>query len=79
MVAQGWAVPFRRYSDDYVADQARAQAAKLGMWSSTFVSPEEHRAAEREAANLTPEPKQQWARTDAARTSSTRCATPRCS
>ena len=74
MVAQGWAVPFRRYSDDYVADQARAQAAKLGMWSSTFVSPEEHRAAEREAANPTPAPRQQRPRTETRRTASTGCS-----
>ena len=31
MVAQGWAIAFRRYSDNYVADQTRAQAGKLGM------------------------------------------------
>lgn len=71
MVAQGWAIAFRRYSDAYVVDQARAQGAKLGMWSSTFVSPEEHRAAEREAASPTPASRQP--RADAARSSSTGC------
>jgi endonuclease YncB( thermonuclease family) len=74
MVAQGWAIAFRRYSDDYVVDQARAQAAKLGMWSSTFVSPEEHRAAKREAAHPARAPRQQLPRVEAPRTSSTGCA-----
>ena len=74
MVAQGWAIAFRRYSDDYVVDQARAQAAKLGMWSSTFVSPEEHRAAEREAVTPAPTPRQQGPRSEAARATSTGCA-----
>ena len=67
MVAQGWAIAFRRYSDDYVADQARAQASKLGMWNSTFVSPEEHRAAERGDARPGPAPAVQWARSESAR------------
>jgi endonuclease YncB( thermonuclease family) len=50
MVAEGWAIAFRLYSDRYVADEARARGGKLGLWTSNFVSPEEHRAAEREAA-----------------------------
>ena len=74
MVAQGWAMAFRRYSDDYVVDQAQAQAAKLGMWGSTFVSPEEHRAAEREAANPAPAARQHLPRVEAPRISSTGCA-----
>ena len=73
MVAQGWAMAFRRYSDDYVVDQAQAQAAKLGMWGSTFVSPEEHRAAEREATNPTPALRQQQPRAETARSTSTGC------
>ena len=50
MVAEGWALAFRRYSDIYSGDEAQAQAARLGMWGSTFVSPEEHRAARLEPA-----------------------------
>ena len=72
MVAQGWAMAFRRYSDDYVVDQARAQAAKLGMWGSTFVSPEEHRAAERGDANPAPAAAGHWARIESPR-SNTGC------
>ena len=70
MVAQGWAIAFQRYSDDYVADEARAQADKLGMWNSTFVSPEEHRAAERGNAHPGPAHVAQWVRSESARANS---------
>ena len=49
MVAQGWATAFRRYSDDYVSDETRARAAKLGVWSSSFMAPEDYRRAQSEA------------------------------
>lgn len=45
MVASGWATAFRNYSDRYVADEARAKAAKLGIWGSTFETPEGFRSA----------------------------------
>ena len=41
------ATAFRRYSEQYVADGARARAGKLRLWAANFVSPEEYRAAER--------------------------------
>lgn len=47
LVAQGWATAFRRYSDDYVADETRARAGKLGLWSSSFMAPEDYGTAER--------------------------------
>ena len=47
MVADGWAVAFRRYSKIYLAEETRARAAKAGLWSSQFVLPEEYRAAGR--------------------------------
>jgi endonuclease YncB( thermonuclease family) len=50
LVAQGWATAFRRYSNNYVADETRARASKLGLWASTFVSPEEFRAAQQQAS-----------------------------
>lgn len=49
MVAQGWAIAFREYSDAYSRDKARARAGRLGLWSSNFVSPQEYRDARREA------------------------------
>jgi endonuclease YncB( thermonuclease family) len=45
MVESGYAVAFRKYSSDYVAAEARAKEAKLGLWSGTFKLPQEHRAA----------------------------------
>jgi endonuclease YncB( thermonuclease family) len=51
MVANGWAIAFRRYSDRYVADEARARAGKLGLWSSDFEPPQQYRAEERQAGN----------------------------
>lgn len=44
MVQQGWAVAFRNYSSDYIADEERARSAKLGIWGSTFLMPVEWRA-----------------------------------
>ena len=46
MVASGWAVAFRRYSLDYVADEDRARGAHLGVWSGTFEMPWDWRARE---------------------------------
>jgi len=43
MVEAGWAVAYCAYSDAYVAQEARAKAAMLGIWSSTFVPPEDYR------------------------------------
>ena len=45
LVAAGWATAFRSYSQDYVADEVRAKAARLGIWRSTFVLPQEYRQA----------------------------------
>lgn len=45
MVQQGWAIAFRRYSSDYVADEERARAGKRGIWNSTFTIPVDWRAA----------------------------------
>ena len=36
MVASGWAVAYRRYSLDYVADE---DAAQRNMWSGDFDMP----------------------------------------
>jgi endonuclease YncB( thermonuclease family) len=48
MVADGWAIAFRRYSEAYVVDETRARAAKLGLWSSSFEAPADYRAEERQ-------------------------------
>ena len=44
MVANGWAVAYRKYSLDYVADEERAHLAKVGIWSGSFDMPWDWRA-----------------------------------
>lgn len=55
MVAQGWAVAFRRYSGDYVTDEIRAKASGVGIWKSAFVLPEDFRQAAA-SAGIAPKP-----------------------
>lgn len=43
MVRSGWAVAYRRYSHDYVADENAARAEAIGMWAGAFQHPEEWR------------------------------------
>lgn len=43
MVANGWAVAYRKYSVDYVVDEECAKRAKLGIWSGSFEMPWEWR------------------------------------
>lgn len=58
MVAQGWAFAYRRYSDAYVADEDRARASGLGIWSSRLVKPwdwrQDQRVVQRNDANAGP-------------------------
>ena len=39
MVRQGWALAYRKYSTDYVEEEADAKAKKLGLWRGQFVAP----------------------------------------
>ncbi len=43
MVSQGLALAYRRYSLDYVDEEADAQAARRGIWAGEFVKPWEWR------------------------------------
>lgn len=43
MVSNGWALAYRRYSEDYVAAEEHAAAARVGMWRDEFVPPWEWR------------------------------------
>lgn len=43
LVAGGWAVAYRAYSDAYVGEEAQAKAARVGIWDSTFVTPADFR------------------------------------
>ena len=43
MVANGYAVAFRRYSSDFVSAEDSAKANKRGIWSSKFTMPSDYR------------------------------------
>lgn len=45
MVAHGWALAYRRYSTDYVAEEQAARASGVGLWSLEFADPADHRRA----------------------------------
>ena len=61
MVEAGWATAYRSYSDDYVPQEVRAKAARLGIWSSAFVAPEEYRMSLRSEAPVPPQRRAQAA------------------
>jgi endonuclease YncB( thermonuclease family) len=39
LVRQGYAVAYRRYSGDYVAEESEARNARRGLWSGAFDAP----------------------------------------
>ena len=39
LVLNGWALAYRRYSTEYVAQEQAAQAARRGLWRGEFVQP----------------------------------------
>lgn len=43
IVRQGWALALRPDGDDYIAAEREAKAAKVGLWSGSFVAPWEWR------------------------------------
>ena len=47
MVAQGWALAYRRYAEDYVDQEDAAQLARRGIWRGAFVAPWEWRRGKR--------------------------------
>jgi endonuclease YncB( thermonuclease family) len=47
MVANGWAVAYRRYSVDYVADEDDARQNRINIWSGIFDMPWDWRAQRR--------------------------------
>lgn len=42
-VEEGWALAYAKYSKDFIAHQERAKAARRGIWSSQWTSPEQFR------------------------------------
>ena len=49
LVRQGWALAYRKYSTDYVADEQQAQAQRRGIWQYDFEEPWAYRASRRGA------------------------------
>jgi endonuclease YncB( thermonuclease family) len=47
MVANGWAVAFRRFSLDYVADEDIARRNRINIWSGEFDRPWDWRTQRR--------------------------------
>ena len=47
MVANGWAVAYRRYSEHYVADEHIARRSRTNIWSGDFDMPWDWRAQRR--------------------------------
>ena len=47
MVANGWAVAYHRYSEDYVADEDAARRSRTNIWSGDFDMPWDWRAQRR--------------------------------
>ena len=43
MVRQGWALAYRRYSEEYVDEESAARKARSGLWRGQFVPPREWR------------------------------------
>ncbi|NBW05383.1 MAG: thermonuclease family protein, partial [Alphaproteobacteria bacterium] len=42
----GMALAYRRYADDYIADEEAARAARLGLWAGQFDAPWEWRRSQ---------------------------------
>ena len=53
MVAQGWALAYRRYSRAYVDEEQAAKAAKRGVWRGQIIAPWEWRRGKRLATPAT--------------------------
>lgn len=47
MVAQGWAVAYRKYGIDYIPQEDEARLARRGMWVGSFEMPWDWRARSR--------------------------------
>lgn len=43
LVTAGWALAYTRYSQNYVAQEQAAKAARIGLWSGQFENPENWR------------------------------------
>ncbi len=53
-VLNGWALAYRQYSTDYVAEEQAAREARRGLWRGEFVPPWEWRRGKRLQAATVP-------------------------
>lgn len=51
LVRQGWAVAFRKFSKQYLAQEAEARAAKRGLWEGSFDRPRDWRRKKKNWVN----------------------------
>ena len=63
LVANGWAMAYRRHSRAYVEVESAAKAARRGVWRGDFVAPWDWRQAER-LHRAVPEPRRVTAATE---------------
>jgi len=47
LVSQGWALAYRRYSMDFVGEEAEAESNKRGLWAGSFIAPWDWRKGKR--------------------------------
>ncbi len=56
LVANGLALAYRRFSQEYADEEGAAQASRLGIWRGEFVPPWEWRRGKRPVAQDIPRP-----------------------
>ena len=57
MVAEGWALAYRRYSPDYIKQEDNASRSKVGIWQGKFIAPWEWRRGKRLEAKPMQQPR----------------------
>jgi len=56
MVAEGWAMAYRRYSPDYIWQEESAARSKIGIWQGEFIAPWDWRRGKRLETPQTQQP-----------------------
>jgi len=54
MVAQGWALAYRYYSNDYISQEEQASKSKIGVWQGDFTAPWDWRRGDRSQRSRPP-------------------------
>lgn len=56
LVANGWAVAYRHYSDRYIPDEEEAKAKRRGIWAGSFTMPWDYRHAKKQKTSTPDNP-----------------------